>query len=118
MHLTMHLQLFSLSTPRTVNFTPWPFTPKLLLCLNLITTFMTKNFWLYLRLSNVGDTIWNDQQTPSMSSQIIKNLEYFCTTKILTRRQARWSEHLSQFNLIIHFRPGRLGTKPDSLTRC
>ena len=46
-----------------------------------------------------------------------KNLEYFATTKLLTRRQARWSEHLSQFNFIIRFRPGRLGTKPDSLTR-
>ena len=46
-----------------------------------------------------------------------KNLEYFSTTKVLTRRQARWSEYLSQFNMIIRFRPGRLGTKPDSLTR-
>src|SRR5882672_8765579 len=46
-----------------------------------------------------------------------KNLEYFCTTKILTRRQARWSEYLSQFNLIVRFRPGKLGTKPDALTR-
>ncbi|KAJ3560477.1 hypothetical protein NP233_g10816 [Leucocoprinus birnbaumii] len=46
-----------------------------------------------------------------------KNLEYFSTTKILTRRQAQWSEYLSQFNLIIRFRPGRLGTKPDALTR-
>ena len=46
-----------------------------------------------------------------------KNLEYFSTTKILTRRQARWSEYLSQFNLIIRFHPGRLGTKPDALTR-
>jgi hypothetical protein len=46
-----------------------------------------------------------------------KNLEYFCTTKVLTRRQVRWSEYLSQFNLIIRFRPGCLGTKPDSLTR-
>jgi hypothetical protein len=46
-----------------------------------------------------------------------KNLEYFATTKLLTRRQARWSEYLSQFNLVIRFRPGRLGTKPDSLTR-
>jgi len=46
-----------------------------------------------------------------------KNLEYFSTTKILTRRQARWSEYLSQFNLVIRFRPGRLGTKPDALTR-
>src|SRR5580765_9093537 len=30
-----------------------------------------------------------------------KNLEYFSTTKILNRRQARWSEYLSQFNLVI-----------------
>jgi RNase H-like domain found in reverse transcriptase len=46
-----------------------------------------------------------------------KNLEYFSTTKLLTRRQARWSEYLSQFNLVICFRPGKLGTKPDFLTR-
>src|SRR6202050_5467479 len=46
-----------------------------------------------------------------------KNLEYFSTTKLLTRRQARWSEFLSQFNLTIRFRPGKLGTKPDALTR-
>ena len=47
-----------------------------------------------------------------------KNLEYFATTKRLTRRQARWSDYLSQFNLIIQFWPGRLGRKPDGLTRC
>jgi len=46
-----------------------------------------------------------------------KNLEYFSTTKILTRRQVRWFEYLSQFNLVIRFCPGRLGTKPDALTR-
>jgi len=46
-----------------------------------------------------------------------KNLEYFSTTKVLTCWQARWSEYLSQFNLVIRFRPGRLGTKPDALTR-
>jgi len=46
-----------------------------------------------------------------------KNLEYFSTTKILTRQQARWSEYLFQFNLIIHFCPGHLGTKLDTLTR-
>jgi len=46
-----------------------------------------------------------------------KNLEYFLTTKILMHRQARWSEYLSQFNLVIRFRPGRLDTKPDALTR-
>ena len=47
-----------------------------------------------------------------------KNLEYFSTTKVLTCNQACWSKYLSQFNLIIHFCPGKLGTKPDSLTRC
>ena len=46
-----------------------------------------------------------------------KNLEYFSTTKVLTRRQVRWSEYLSAFNMVIRFRPGRLGGKPDALTR-
>src|SRR5258708_20890240 len=46
-----------------------------------------------------------------------KNLEYFTSMKKLTRQQAQWSEYLSQFNLQIRFRPGRLGTKPDALTR-
>jgi len=39
------------------------------------------------------------------------------TTKILNRCQARWAEYLCQFNLIIRFCPGKLGTKPDALTR-
>ena len=47
-----------------------------------------------------------------------KNLEYFSMTKVPTRRQAHWSEYLAQFNLVIRFHPGCLGTKPDSLTRC
>ena len=46
-----------------------------------------------------------------------KNLEYFMTTKELNRRQARWAEFLSQFNFKITYRPGKQGTKPDSLTR-
>ena len=46
-----------------------------------------------------------------------KNLKYFATTKLLKRRQARWLEYLAQFNLIIRFHPGKLGTKPDALTR-
>jgi len=46
-----------------------------------------------------------------------KNLEYFSTIKILTQKQVRWSEYLSQFNLVIRFRPSHLSTKPDALTR-
>jgi len=47
-----------------------------------------------------------------------KNLEYFATTKLLSCHQAHWSEFLHQFNMIIHFHPGKLGAKPDSHTRC
>src|ERR1700730_6583293 len=46
-----------------------------------------------------------------------KNLKYFSMVCLLTRRQARWSEFLSQFNFVIRFHPGRLGMKPDALTR-
>ena len=46
-----------------------------------------------------------------------KNLEYFTTTKLLTHRQAQWSEYLSQFNMVICFHPRKLGMKPDALTR-
>jgi hypothetical protein len=45
------------------------------------------------------------------------NLQYFQSSKQLTRRQVRWSEYLSQFDFVIKFRPGRLGTKADALTR-
>jgi RNase H-like domain found in reverse transcriptase/Reverse transcriptase (RNA-dependent DNA polymerase)/Integrase zinc binding domain len=46
-----------------------------------------------------------------------KNLEYFTSSKLLTRRQARWSKYLSSFNYLITYQPGQLGGKPDTLTR-
>ncbi|KAI0995439.1 Transposon Tf2-9 polyprotein [Podosphaera aphanis] len=46
-----------------------------------------------------------------------KNLEYFMSTKQLSRRQARWAEYLSRFNFVIKYRPGKQGGKPDALTR-
>ena len=64
---------------------------------------------------------WHYLEGPHLPVDIItdhKNLTYFSTTKILTRQQARWSEYLSQFNLIVCFCPGHLGAKPDALTRC
>jgi RNase H-like domain found in reverse transcriptase/Reverse transcriptase (RNA-dependent DNA polymerase) len=45
-----------------------------------------------------------------------KNLEYFCTTWILSRRQAQWSTFLSGFNMVIRFCPGCLRKKPNALT--
>jgi hypothetical protein len=44
-------------------------------------------------------------------------LQTFMTNKTLNRRQARWAEFLSEFNFKITYRPGRLGSKPDALTR-
>jgi hypothetical protein len=45
-----------------------------------------------------------------------KNLEYFTMTKLLNRRQAHWSQFLSQFNFKIVYHPGTAGGKPDALT--
>ena len=66
-----------------------------------------KFWWHYLERSTSPINIVTDH----------KNLEYFSMTKILTCQQARWSEYLSQLNLIIRFRPRCLGTKLDALTR-
>lgn len=44
-------------------------------------------------------------------------LQTFMTNKRLNRRQARWSEFLSEFNFKVTYRPGKQGTKPDALTR-
>ena len=46
-----------------------------------------------------------------------KNLEQFLSTKHLNRRQARWSEMLSAFDLVIHHRPGSLNGRADVLSR-
>jgi len=46
-----------------------------------------------------------------------KNLEYFNTTKLLNRTQARWAEILSQFNFKIVYRPGERNGKADALSR-
>lgn len=46
-----------------------------------------------------------------------KSLEYFMTTKELTRRQVRWAEKLSEFNFVIISRPGTQNGKADALTR-
>ena len=45
-----------------------------------------------------------------------RNLQYFSTMKVLSHRQARCSEYLSQFNMVICFCTRKLSTKPDALT--
>src|SRR5882724_8197643 len=46
-----------------------------------------------------------------------RTLEYFATSKQLSRRQARWSELLSGFDYVIRYRPAKLAGKPDALMR-
>ena len=56
-------------------------------------------------------------ENPIQVLSYYKNLEYFMTSKLLNRRQARWAEFLSRFNFKITYRPGKQGGKPDALTR-
>ena len=46
-----------------------------------------------------------------------KNLEYFMSTKLLSRRPAHWSEFLFRFNFRILYQPGKASGKPDAVTR-
>ena len=46
-----------------------------------------------------------------------KNLEYFSTTKVLNRHQARWSELLSGYEFSIIYYPGISMGKPDAMLR-
>ena len=58
-------------------------------------------------------------EATSISIKIItdhKSLEYFMTTKKLSRRQVCWAEFLSSFNFVIFYTPGRENRKADSLT--
>jgi len=51
--------------------------------------------------------VWSDHQ----------NLEYFTTTKVLNRRQARWAQELAGINFKIYYQPGTQNGKPDALSR-
>jgi len=45
------------------------------------------------------------------------NLEYFTTTKVLNRRQARWAQELAGIDFKIYYHPGTQNGKPDALSR-
>ncbi|GAA5916771.1 hypothetical protein JCM5296_001318 [Sporobolomyces johnsonii] len=45
------------------------------------------------------------------------NLQYFFTSRVLNRRQARWYEIVSELSLTLHHRPGLKQGKTDALSR-
>src|ERR1035438_3729240 len=61
----------------------------------------------YLEGSALPFTVYTDH----------KNLEYFLTTKVLNRRQARWSELLAGYDFTIVYHPGSAMGKPDAMSR-
>ena len=64
--------------------------------------------WEYLlKSSQQKVVVWTDY----------KNLEYFTSSKVLTRRQARWSEFLSEFDFFVKYRLGDKNGKQDALSR-
>ncbi|MBW0482150.1 hypothetical protein O181_021865 [Austropuccinia psidii MF-1] len=44
------------------------------------------------------------------------SLQYFISSKDITRRQAHWAKFLSEFHFTITYHPGRMDTLPDSLS--
>jgi len=61
----------------------------------------------YLEGLKIPFTILTDHQA----------LQYFQTSKTLTRRQMRWSETINHHKYIIKYRPGDKSGKPDALSR-
>ncbi|MBW0592736.1 hypothetical protein O181_132451 [Austropuccinia psidii MF-1] len=43
------------------------------------------------------------------------SLQYFMSSKVLTRHQARWAEFLSEFHFLITYCPGHLATLPHDV---
>jgi hypothetical protein len=62
---------------------------------------------VYLEGSKFKVQVWTDH----------KNLTTFTTTKILNRRQVRWSEALSAYNFTITYRKGSENARADALSR-
>ena len=66
-----------------------------------------KEWCHYVQGTSEPVEIWTDH----------KNLEYFMTSQKLTRRQARWSLFLAEYEFTLQHKPGRVNDKADSLSR-
>lgn len=66
-----------------------------------------KHWRHYLEFSSAATEVLTDH----------RNLEYFTTTRHLSRRQVRWSEILADYHFVIKYRPGALNGAADALSR-
>jgi hypothetical protein len=66
-----------------------------------------KQFRQYLEGVNEPTLVYTDH----------KNLEYFFSVRVLSRRQARWYELLTSYNYSLAYRPGSQQGKLDTLSR-
>ena len=61
---------------------------------------------------------WRHYLEFSQASTIVitdhENLEYFTTTRNLSRRQVRWAEILADYNFTIQYRPGKYNAAADA----
>ncbi|MBW0503887.1 hypothetical protein O181_043602 [Austropuccinia psidii MF-1] len=63
--------------------------------------------------------VWAFLLSLSTPFEVLTNhssLQYFMSSKVLTHRQARWAEFLSEFHFSITYLPGHLVTLPDFLS--
>ncbi|KAH9244156.1 hypothetical protein BASA81_018461 [Batrachochytrium salamandrivorans] len=79
--------------------------------------FYDKELLAVVESSNIGGISFQGGLHPVTVLCDHKNLEYFMTTKKLTRRQARWSLELSEYDFSLTHRPGKLNGRADSLSR-
>src|SRR5882724_9365291 len=114
-HLITHSPLYFQLQTQMVNCTQLHSTPKHFPPQNSITMFTTKSYLRFLKPSNVGDIILKALHSRSTWSPI---------TGICNIFQQPKSSHIGKhdgpntfLNLVIRFGPGKLGTKPDALTR-
>jgi hypothetical protein len=62
---------------------------------------------LYLEGTLIPITVYTDH----------RNLQSWSTSQVWNKRHARWHITLSSFNYEIHYRPSKMSTKPDALSR-
>jgi len=60
--------------------------------------------------------LWG-QEEPVMVYTDHQNLQSFLTKNVWNHQQIRWARELTNYNFKIVYRPGRIGGKPDALSR-